>query len=274
MLTLGIDIGASKVAVALVNGDKILCNTKIAYRKKNTAGINRAIFAAVKFTSGKSKVTGIGLGVPCVLGKNNKIITCANIRTLNPEQILNKLRKIYHAPVIIENDVKAASLAELKYGIGRKSKDFVFLAFGTGIGGAIVIDGKLYKGTLGWAGEFGHTTINAKCRMLNAKCFVDWETTSTKQFLRSKKGTADVKKIVAAIAVGLLNITYALAPEYIVIGGGLSSLWDKKFIAKVISKMKSLRLSSKLPLPKIIRSRFGENAGVIGAALSAAESHI
>ena len=85
--------------------------------------------------------------------------------------------------------------------------------------------------------------------------------------MRTHKGKSAVNKLAQNIAVGLLNISYALAPEYIVIGGGLSSLWNKKFEAKVVSTMKRLRLSSKMPLPKVVRSRLGENAGVIGAAL-------
>ena len=256
MLALGIDIGASKVAAALVKSDRILRNVKIAYQHKTVAGVNAAILAAAGSVVGKSKIAGIGLGVPCALGKNKKILACANIPALNPGEIAKVLGRTYRTPVIIENDVKAAALAELKYGIGRKTKNFVFLAFGTGIGGAIVIDGKLYKGTLGWAGEFGHT-----------KMPMEWEKIASAQFLRTHKGKDAIDKLAQNIAVGLLNITYALAPEYIVIGGGLSSLWDKKFEAKVISTMKRLRISSKLPLPKVIRARFGENAGVIGAAL-------
>ncbi|MFY9462013.1 MAG: ROK family protein [Candidatus Sungiibacteriota bacterium] len=256
MLALGIDIGASKVAAALVKSDRILRNVKIAYQHKTVAGVNAAILAAAGSVVGKSKIAGIGLGVPCALGKNKKILACANIPALNPGEIAKVLGRTYRTPVIIENDVKAAALAELKYGIGRKTKNFVFLAFGTGIGGAIIIDGKLYKGTLGWAGEFGHIRMP-----------MDWEKIASAQFLRTHKGEGAVDKLAQNIAIGLLTITYALAPEYIVIGGGLSSLWDKKFEAKVISTMKRLQISSKLPLPKVVRSRFGENAGVIGAAL-------
>src|SRR3989344_1024798 len=267
MFTLGIDIGASKVAAALVRNTKIVRQVRISYRHKTPSGINAAIFTAAASTIGNSKIAGIGFGVPCALGKNNEVLACANIRALRSDKIAKKLRGIYHVPVLIENDVKAATLAELKYGIGRKSKNFVFIAFGTGIGGAIVINGKLYKGTLGWAGEFGHTLIQVKNLKLKAKSFKDWEEISTKRFLKSEKGAIDIAEFAQAVGLGLLNITNALAPECIIIGGGLSSLWNKKFEAKVVSIMRRLRISSKLPLPKVMRSRFGENAGIIGAAL-------
>lgn len=256
MYTLGIDIGASKVAAALAKDGRILSNTKISYTRKTTAAVNAAIFAAADSAVKNSKISGIGLGVPCALGKNGKVLACANIAALKPERIAKTLNGTHGARVFIENDVKVAALAELKYGIGRKSMNFVFLAFGTGIGGAIVIDGKLYKGTLGWAGEFGHIRMP-----------MDWEKIASAQFLRAHQGQNAVNRLAQNIAAGLLNITYALAPEYIVIGGGLLSLWNKKFQRNVVLTMKKIRLSPTLPLPKIVRSRFGENAGVIGAAL-------
>lgn len=269
MYTIGIDIGASKVAAALVRNGKILRLKKIEYRSKAPASIRSAILNCAASVIGKTKIAGIGIGVPCALGAHQEILACANIPGFRPEKLASLLTKKYHTPVIIENDVKVAALAELAHGIGKKSKNFVFVALGTGIGGAIVVDGKLYKGTLGWAGEFGHTIVNAKGRMLNAKSYVDWEEISTKHFLRSKKGPADIKNFTEALAVGLLNITYALAPEIIVIGGGLSSLLNKGLGKTVVATMKRWRLSAKLPLPKITRSRFGETAGAFGAALLA-----
>lgn len=264
MYTLGIDIGASKVAAALVKDGRILRNVKIIYGRKTTAAVNTAIFAAAGSAVGNSKIAGIGLGIPCALGKGNKVLWCANIPALRPEQIAKTLKRTYRVPAIIENDVKAAALAELKYGIGRKTKSFVFLAFGTGIGGAIIINGKLYKGALGWAGEFGHTVLEIRNQKIENRKYTEWEDIASARFLQ--KGGKQ-KELAENIAVGLLNITYALAPEYIVIGGGLSTLWNKKFASRVVSTMKRLRISSRLPLPKIVCSRFGENAGVVGAAL-------
>lgn len=262
MTTLGIDIGASKVAGALVKEGFVLRRAKIVYRRKTSAEINAAVLSVAKQVTGNSKIRGIGVGVPCALGKRKEVLGCANTPALNPAAIAKILARKYHAPVTIENDVKVAALAELTHGIGRKSKNFVFVAFGSGIGGAIVVDGKIYTGALGWAGEFGHM----KMHIMNNKSktvFANWEKLASAQFLKSYRG-ANVMKIFAKnIAVGLLNIVYVLAPEYIVVGGGLVNLWNKKFLHAVISEMKK----SELPMPKIVLSRFGEYAGAYGAAL-------
>lgn len=168
-------------------------------------------------------------------------------------------------------------MAELKYGAGRKSKNFVFVALGTGIGGAIIADGKIYKGGLGWAGEFGHTIIKIQNSKSSAKSgsasggkiqeYSEWERVSTKRFLRSKKTPKDVNEFAKTIALGFVNITYALAPEYIVIGGGFLSLWDSQFNRKVLSAMRRMSILPGPSFPKIIRSKFGERAGVVGASL-------
>ncbi len=271
MYTLGVDVGASKVSAALVGNGKILRLKKIEYRSKTPAAIRDTILNCAAAVIGKAKIAGVGIGVPCALGARRETLVCANIPGFRPEKIAAEFSKKYRVPVIIENDVKAAALAELVSGAGKKSKNFVFVALGTGIGGAIVIDGKLYKGALGWAGEFGHTIVNIKYQKSKIKILEDWEGISTKRFLKSKKGPKDIKDFAKNIGIGLLNIAYAFAPEVIVVGGGLSSLWTSRFEKTVRSAMFRTSVSRKMPLPKIMRSRLGERAGVTGAALSAAK---
>ena len=260
MLTLGIDVGASKVSAALVKNGRILRACKHSYRRRRRGAARRAILQCLTSSQGKAKISGVGLGVPCAFNKTGKSLVCANILRLSPEKLAKTIRKKLGVPVRLENDVKAAALAEIKYGAGRRSKNFVFVALGTGIGGAVVIDGKLYKGALGWAGELGQM-------IMQVKNTATWEGISTKQFLKSKRGSKDVEDFAKQVGIGLLNIVYAFAPEVIVIGGGLSSLWNRRF-GKVVLRAMSQRIVSKnMPLPKIIRSRLGEDAGVIGAAL-------
>ena len=267
MYTIGVDIGASKVAAALVKGRRVVLYVKTAYRVKTLSEIRTAVFSSIKKVAVHSKINGIGLGVPCALDQKGKVLSCANVSVLRPKQIARALTKIYRVPVFIENDVRAAALAELKYGIGRKSKNFVFVAFGTGIGGAVVIDGKLYKGALGWAGEFGHSIVQVKSLKFKVKSYAEWEEICTKRFLKSRKTQKDGDEFAYSIALGLVNITYFLAPEYIVVGGGLLSLWDSRFNKKVLSAMRRMSTLPGPSFPKIIRSKFGERAGVVGVSL-------
>lgn len=263
MFTLGIDIGASKVSAALVKNGGVVRFKKAEYGNRDAKSIEGKVLRLIDSVLGGAKVSGIGMGVPCPFDKAGKPVKCSNIPLLAPLRLSKILAAKYRLPVFLENDVKASALAEIKYGLGREIKNFVLAAFGTGIGGAIIIDGKLYKGGLGWAGEFGHTIVQIvkrKAQIIPIK----WEKTASAQFLRAGGGKSAWAE---NAALGLLNITYALAPEYIVIGGGLLSLWDKKFNKKVIAAMRRLNPISGLPLPKILRAKTGERGGAIGAAL-------
>lgn len=251
MTTIGIDIGASKVAAALVKNGRILRFKKSALDQKDSAAVLRQVLKCLEAVRGQGKFFGIGIGVPCAIDQRGIIIACANIPALHTERIVKAVSARYRVPVFRENDVKAAALSEVRYGIGRKSKNFVFVAFGTGIGGAIVIDGKLYKGASGLAGEFGHMPMP-----------VNWEkTASVKLFKRQRKHW------VKNAARGLLAITYAIGPEYIVIGGGLASLWDQRLEKELTGAMKKMAFSRNFVLPKIVRARFSDKAGALGAAL-------
>lgn len=269
MYTIGIDIGASKVAAVLVRHGQILRFQKMEFRARGGRSIKQIVLQVLESVRGGARISSIGIGLPCIFGADGKPFFCPNIRDLDPAALSRTIAKQYRTPVFLENDVKAAALAELKYGIGKKFKNFIFVAFGTGIGGAIVVDGKVYKGGLGWAGEFGHTVMQTKNKKAKAKSFVEWEETCTKKFLKSGKTDKDVSSFAESIALGFVNITYALAPEYIVVGGGLSSLWNKRFSEKIYAAAGRIRVSRKLFLPKIIVSSLKDRGGVLGAALLA-----
>lgn len=269
MYTIGIDIGASKVAAALVKHGQILRFQKMEFKARGGRSIKQTVLQALDSVRGSGRISGVGVGVPCIFGADGKPFSCPNIRDLNPVALSRIIAKQYRTPVFLENDVKAAALAELKYGVGKKSKNFVFVAFGTGIGGAIVVDGKIYKGAFGWAGEFGHTVVKTQISKSKFQKMEDWEAISTKKFLKSGRTFKDVNDFAESIALGFVNITYALAPEYIVVGGGLSLLWNKRFSEKIYAAVERMQVSKKLFLPKIIVSSLKNKGEVLGVALLA-----
>lgn len=154
------------------------------------------------------------------------------------------LHQKYQVPVLIENDVNAAALGEYYYGAGEGIKDFLCLTYGTGIGGAIIIDGQLYRGHDGFSGEVGHIITHPKgkpCNCGNFGCyeayasstaFIDsckeYDSSLTNGYLvfeAVKKGNKDVIALlnqwIDEIMYGLITLNHIFNPSHILLGGGI-----------------------------------------------------
>ena len=104
-------------------------------------------------------ISGIGIGSPGVV-QDGKVKYPPNFKNWKIVDLKNEIKKKFKAAVEVDNDANCAGLAELKFGYGKKIKNFIFLTLGTGIGGAVVINDKIYKGEQCGAGEFGWMSIN------------------------------------------------------------------------------------------------------------------
>ena len=192
----------------------------------------------------------------------------------------------YHKPVFVENDVNAAAIGEGRYGAGKMYKDFLCLTYGTGIGGAIVINNQIYKGTHGVAGEVGHmiTHINGLvCSCGNHGCYEQYASTTAlinKALYYNKnlvngllifdaieKGDHDVKNIVDAwideIIYGLVNLVHIFNPSCIILGGGIMK--QKYIIQSINNKIKD-NLMDSFKNVNIIEAELSNHAGVFGMA--------
>lgn len=189
----------------------------------------------------------------------------------------------------VENDVNSAALGELWQGDIGNSNSFFFLTLGTGIGGAIIIDKKLYKGTKGGAGEIGHMVINEngnKCACGGTGCYENYASVSA--LIRnycSASGTLNDKingeklielvklgdkvacdiydKFVYHIVTGLINVTHMFDPGLIIIGGGISE--QNSLITDINANFKKRAMSSYTNYTKIISSSLRNDAGLMGA---------
>lgn len=189
----------------------------------------------------------------------------------------------------VENDVNAAALGEMWKGAGVNKKNFVCITLGTGIGGALIIGGRLYRGTSGIAGEIGHIIINEggeKCTCGGRGCFERYASTST--LVRNYKkesetdGNIDGEKILQKvkdgneiaikvydeflnhIVTGLLSITYILNPELIIVGGGISNQ-GKPFFDEINRRFKQRGMESFTLHTQIVQAKLANDAGLIGA---------
>jgi glucokinase len=204
--------------------------------------------------------------------------TGMNIRDI----IANKFNK----PVKVENDVNAAALGEAYFGSAQSFNDFLCLTFGTGIGGAIVINRQIYKGANGVAAEFGHifthplsetrgggrkpfyetyastTALVKMAKQVNPEC-----TNGKVIFEKISKGDEELKQIVDSwadeVSAGLASIIHIFNPSAIIVGGGVMEQDD--LVQLIEARTKSLIMES-FSNVKILKASLGNKAGVLGAA--------
>lgn len=258
MNTLGIDIGASKIAFALVKNKRIVRFSRHPLTEKTTAEVSGIIARNLPQFIGSAKIDGVGVGVPCVVDASGKTRRCVNIPKLRPEVVVQNLRRRFRTPVILRNDVQAAALGELalRKGIPR---NFIFLAFGSGIGGAIIAEKKSWRGENGWAGEVGHFTFQNGM----------WERYASGQFLKRSRRNEELRSLAQNIGTGLANIVFAYAPKTIIIGGGLSAVWRSKLEKPALAVLKKRLQPYGISLPRVTVALLGEKTGAYGAALLA-----
>lgn len=218
--------------------------------------------------------------------KDGKVIYATeNLPGYTGMEVAEFFNKKFRVPVAVENDVNAAAIGELAFGAARGIKNFICITIGTGIGGAIVIDDKVYSGNHGGAGEFGHFTTHKgglPCSCGQKGCFEAYASTTalTKKaatvygsslngreiFEQIEKGNTELKKVLGAwtreIAVGLSGLIHILNPEAVILGGGIMERED--VLNKIKKATNKYLMSSYKKDIKILSAKLGNNAGLMG----------
>ncbi|MDP3057532.1 MAG: ROK family protein [bacterium] len=287
---LGVDVGATKTIFLTVQIKgakyKILEAIKVATPKVE-AEILEMVEKNFMNLAEKYKIGGIGIGF-CGPVDYKKGIAIKGPRLRTGEIEFKKdLEKKVKTKVAVDNDVKCFLFAESAFGKAQGKKNAVFLTLGTGIGGGIIINGKIYRGAANFAGEFGHMRIgeigkeedfeliSSGTGLVNVYKKITGEILNSFQIvdLAQKK---DFSALMATDAVSktlgilLANIIQSLNPEIIVLGGGLSEVDLIINKAKEYAKKKVfLPVLAKTP---IVVSKLGQNAIALGAAWMASEA--
>ena len=267
-MTLALDIGGTNIRIANVSKTSIKNKIIIPNPKTKTLLIKSITNLIDKYPKPKS----ISIGIAGFVNKGI-ILNSPNMKDVKNLNLAKILKSKYKCPVYIENDANCAGLAELYYGAGKGKKNFILLTLGTGVGGAIIINGKLYKGN-GFAGEQGHMEINGKHLESQAsgtaatimgkkskiKCSnaLDIEICARQG---DKKAIKIYKDIGYNLGIAILNLVYLLDPDVIILGGGFARA---PYLMEGINKATSQDILKRKI--KIVKAQTGVDAGLIGAA--------
>jgi glucokinase len=270
-MVLALDIGGTNIRSAIVQGSKLKDYRKVAMPKGKSAALKK-IDEVIRGYDWKQ---GIGVSI-AGFERGGRLQNSPNTG-LEGSKITDFLKSRFKTKIKVANDADCAGLAELFFGSGRGRKNFVLLTLGTGIGGAVVIDGKLYTGR-GGAGEVGsmimldgdifehHASGDASVAIARKK-FRMKGITSLELEERANKGNALALKVYNRVGtylgMGLANIAYLFDPEVLILGGGFARV--KHIYPPARKALK--KYYHPTPKPEVVKAKFGDDAGLIGAGL-------
>jgi glucokinase len=257
---IGIDIGGTKItgivfdpsrsARAGAGGKKVVNELTIA-TPKNLFEFKRNLLKLVDFLSVKQKIYGIGVGMAGLVDSKSGLVSYSpNIKFVRDLNLAKFLKRAGIKSVRIDNDANCFARGELALGQGTEFKNFIAITLGTGIGGAIVIDGRLYRGQNNSGAELGHTVLGGEFFEVIFRRY------------RDKKDFKNVGVVVGRALASFINI---FAPEAIIIGGGFGKNESRKYLPEAKRAMAGFIFNEKANT-KILVSQL-KNAGSIGAAL-------
>lgn len=311
--SIGVDLGGTNIKAGIVQTSSGKVITRSMLPTQTSLGkqviisnIKKSINGLMEYAKKKGiKIDSIGVGCPGTVDvKIGKIMgMIPNLPQLKNVNIKRELKKEFNYPIYADNDANLMGLAEHKFGAAKGYKNCLFLTIGTGIGGGIILDGKIFRGSKYAGAEFGHTSIKyngRKCRCGNIGCVEAYAAAPaigerTKSFLRKgrksvlfswlkgdlkklsnklifeafKKGdnlaTQVVEEISVYLGTAIASAVNLLNPEVIVIGGGVGQA-GSKFINIVDSQVRK-RINPSAANYKMKKATLGNEAGFIGAAI-------
>ncbi|MGK7920244.1 MAG: ROK family protein [Trichodesmium sp.] len=290
-LVLGIDIGGTSIKLGLFSKDGV-CHKSLTVSTPQPA-TPKAVIDVIEETisvlrkesqiDNLETIQGIGIGVPGPVDAEGKIsIIAINLVDWQEIYLAKLLEEKTGLPVVIANDANCAGLGEAWLGAGSQFKNMIMLTLGTGVGGAIILDGQLFVGHLGAAGELGLITLNPDGPDCNSGNNGSLEQYISVQAVRRDTGKDPLELANLAVdgdkfalefwqnygrllGAGLASLIYILTPEAVIIGGGISAASELFLpIAKAEIERRVL-LSSALGL-QLLTAKLGNRAGIVGAA--------
>ncbi len=310
--TVGVDFGGTNIKIGVVTSrGRVIADAVLPTRRHATpAAFVRGLRDAVEVFQQRGGLSrrhlqGVGVGAPGLIDGDRGIIhRLVNVpggwRGVHLQQLLEQHLK---CPCAVDNDVNVIALGEFHAGAGRGTRHSVYVTLGTGVGGGLIIDGRLVRGAAGSAGEIGHTVIDPdgpRCGCGNRGCLEAFVGTAAlmraaRAVIRkgqgrlpslarqahgrvtpalvsqaARAGDRAARRIWAEagdyLGIGLANAVNLLSPERIVIGGGIANAWPW-FAPRMRATMRALAFEAPMRACRVVQAQLGDRAGIVGAAM-------
>jgi glucokinase len=306
-LTIGVDVGGTKIAAGVVDvNGHLLAKVRLSTPGATAESVEAGIAAAVLELKAGYDVAAVGVAAPGFVDAQRTTLRFTPNLPMADRPLKALLEPRVGMPVVVENDASAAAWGEYRFGGGRGVSDVVLLTVGTGLGGGIVLDGRLLRGAFGIAGEFGHVRIvpgGLPCGCGDRGCWEQY--TSGRALIRQAHALARANPPRAArllelaggevdaiagsmitgaagegdpasvellaelgrwLGEGIADIADVLDPAVVVIGGGVSEAGDLLLEPARTAFSASLSAGAHRPHLVIRAAELGNDAGLIGAA--------
>ncbi|MCS6710489.1 ROK family glucokinase [Brachybacterium sp. EF45031] len=307
MLAIGVDIGGTKIAAGLVDEDgRLLARAQRTTPATDPELIEAAVADAVTELRQGRVVGAIGVGAAGFVDARRRTVVFAANLAWRHRPLADELEALTGLPVVVENDANAAGWAEFRFGAAREADHMLMLTVGTGLGGAVVHDGRLLRGSGGFAAEVAHVTAvpdGQWCGCGNRGCLEQYTSgralvkaarrrlragDPTLEALRSEaggdpsgvdgplvtrlaqQGDAGCISLLADLGhwlgVGTASLAAVLDPEVIVVGGGVSAAGE--LLLQPARDSFATHVTARLhrQMPRFVLASTGNDAGMIGAA--------
>lgn len=304
-LAIGVDIGGTKIAAGVVDEDgRILERTRTSTPTTDPDSVLDAIVEVTETLRENHVVKAIGIGAAGFVDATQSTVVFAPHLSWRNEPLRDRVARRTKLPVLVDNDANASGWAEWRFGAAQNEPDLVLITLGTGIGGAIVIDGQTYRGRYGIAGEFGHMRVvpdGRRCECGNVGC---WEQYASGRVLSrfaareveadsalgrrlrevagdlpvdgphvtvlAENGDEACREMIAEVGhwlgIGMADLAAALDPGMFVIGGGASAAREMLLAPARASYEEQLTGRGFRPTARIVGAHLGPEAGLVGAA--------
>jgi glucokinase len=302
-MLIGVDLGGTNLRTALLSQDGVILEKQkdASHASEGYEKVLQRLIENIKrqrdIGLGQGHdVAAVGVGAPGVINiSQGVVVKSPNLPDWNNLPLKAALEKALGLPVFIENDANAAALGEQWRGAGKGIGSMVLLTLGTGVGGGIVLNGRIWHGADGMAGEIGHMTIlpeGRQCGCGNTGCLemyasargvlqnyrdalasrkepVPSDITSQQVYQAAREGDETairaMKETGRYLGIGIASLINIFNPEMIVIGGGVKDAWDL-FID--VTRAEVLKRAFDVPArrARIVPSGLGDDAGMVGAA--------
>lgn len=300
-LAIGVDIGGTNLRIGVVNekgrilGSLFLKTLSEGSPEENVIILKNGVLKLLRnLRIDKEKILGIGIGVAGIVEQKYGIVyTSPNLPKWKDVPLKNLVKKClkFIKKIEIDNDANVVLLGEMEFGAARGAENVVLLTVGTGVGGAIALRKKLYRGSEGNAGEIGHMTIDfngPECKCGNKGCLeryvgaeyliekykklggkVKRDISVEKINMLANQGEFIAKQVFRdagrCLGIAIANIVNIFNPEKIVIAGGISGA-GVEFYRALRASMRERAFERPGKLVRVVRGSLSEKAGVLGSA--------